>query len=63
MKVIVFIISLVLFVGGIALMGYSFGVTDLGKVHFVPGMFVGGLITTSIAVFIPMHVLNWADRA
>lgn len=63
MRVLVFIISLVVFVGGLVLMGYSFSLTETGATHFVPGMFAGGLISSSIAVFIPMHVLNWADRA
>lgn len=63
MKVMVFILSLVLFVGGFALMGYAFSINDIGQTHFNVGMFVGGLIASSVAVFIPMHVLNWADRA
>jgi hypothetical protein len=63
MKVMVFILSLVLFVGGLGLMGYSFGVNDIGQTQFNIVMFVGGLLASSIAVFIPMHVLNWVDRA
>lgn len=63
MKVMVFILSMVLFVGGLVLMGYAFSINDIGQTHFNVVMFAGGLLASALAVFIPMHVLNWADRA
>lgn len=56
MNIIVFVLSLVLFVGGFWVMGSAF---------YVPGIeslvFGAGLLLTSLGVFIPIHFLKRVD--
>jgi hypothetical protein len=59
MRVIVFILCLALFVAGFVLMAYSFP----GDGGFIAEVFVGGVLLSSAAVFVPMSVLRWLDRA
>lgn len=56
MNIIAFVISLVLFVGGIFVMGNAFNVTGLeGPVFFA------GILVTFLGLFIPVHVLKRID--
>ncbi|MCU1406609.1 MAG: putative rane protein [Glaciihabitans sp.] len=56
MNGIAFTVSLVLFVGGIALFGYAFETAG-----FETAMFVGGIAAICIAIAIPFHVLKRTD--
>jgi len=56
MNVVAFAISLALFIGGLFLMGYAFSNTG----YELP-MFFGGILVTSLGVFIPIHVLKRLD--
>lgn len=56
MNVIAFVVSIVLFVGGFFLMGYSFEGHDLQAL-----MFFAGIIVTTLGVVIPIHVLKRID--
>jgi hypothetical protein len=58
MKIFVFLITLVMFIGGIVVMAYSF--TPEG---FDGYLFVASLLLVSLAYFIPVHVLKWVDRS
>jgi len=51
-----FVISFVLFVGGIYMMGEAFYVEGLESV-----VFIGGLLVTTVGVFIPIHVMKRVD--
>lgn len=57
MKLIAFLVSLALFVGGIYLMGSAF---------FVPGLeavlFVAGILITTAGLFVPVHILKRVDN-
>ncbi len=53
MKVIVFIIALAFFVGGMLLMGYAFTLTAGMAI-----MFFGGIIAVAISLAIPFHLLG-----
>ena len=57
MRIVIFLFSFLLFLGGLVLMGYSFETPGYELV-----MFAGGILMSSLAVVIPMHVLKWADR-
>jgi hypothetical protein len=52
-KVIVFVIALALFVGGMVLMGYAFTLTQGMAI-----MFFGGIIAVSLSLAIPFHLLG-----
>ncbi len=56
MKLIAFLVSLALFVGGIYLMGSAF---------YVPGfegvLFVAGILITTAGLFVPVHILKRVD--
>lgn len=56
MKIIGFVVSLVLFVLGLYIMGESF---------YVEGaqfpIFIGGILVTSLGLFIPVHILKRID--
>lgn len=56
MNVFAFVIAMILFVGGLALMAYSFYVEGAQGVVFVAGIFAVG---ASIAL--PAHVLGRSD--
>jgi hypothetical protein len=56
MNVVAFLVALVLFLGGLALMGYSFL-----AVGFEGPVFVGGILAVSAALAIPVHVLKRVD--
>ena len=56
MNIIGFVISLVLFVLGLYIMGSAFSVTGA---EFV--VFIGGILVSSIGVFIPIHILKRVD--
>jgi len=51
-----FVISLALFVGGIYMMGEAFYVDGLESV-----VFMGGILVTSLGVFIPIHIMKRID--
>lgn len=57
MNVVAFVFSFVIFIGGLALMGYASAVSGLELV-----MFLGGILAVSLAVAIPVHVLKRVDR-
>ncbi|MCU1546547.1 MAG: rane protein [Homoserinimonas sp.] len=57
MNILAFIVSFALFVGGIVLMGYATEVDG-----FELAMFAGGILTVSVSIAIPAHVLKRADR-
>ena len=56
MRLIAFLVSLALFVGGIYLMGSAF---------YVPGfegvLFVAGILITTAGLFVPVHILKRVD--
>lgn len=56
MNVIAFIVAIGLFLGGLALMGYSFYV-----VGFEGVMFVSGILAIALSIAIPVHVLKRID--
>lgn len=60
MKVVVFIVSLLIFVGSLVLFGYSF---EVGDVSGLGGgaMFFGGILGVSLAYAIPFHFLGKTD--
>jgi uncharacterized YccA/Bax inhibitor family protein len=55
-NIIGFIVSLALFLGGIYLMGSAFYVTG-----FEAAVFIGGILCTSLGVFLPIHILKRID--
>ncbi|MCU1506505.1 MAG: hypothetical protein QOD27_1750 [Microbacteriaceae bacterium] len=58
MNIVAFVVAFALFVGGILLMGYSFG-TGIA----LPGvMFIGGILAIALSLAIPVHVLKRLDR-
>lgn len=56
MNVIGFVVSIVLFVGGLVVMAYSFAAPGLEYL-----VFVLGLVATSLGFFIPVHILKRID--
>jgi len=56
MNGIAFTVSLILFVGGIALFGYAFETAGFETV-----MFVGGIAAIVASVAIPFHVMKRTD--
>ena len=60
MKVVVFVISVLIFVGSLVLMGYSF---EVGNESGLGGasMFLGGILGVSLAYAIPFHLLEKFD--
>lgn len=56
MTILAFIVGAVLFVGGIAMFGYSWD----GTVFSVP-LFVAGLIAIAASIAIPFHILKRVD--
>ncbi|CAO1652320.1 hypothetical protein I6E68_06570 [Salinibacterium sp. NSLL150] len=56
MNIFGFVISFVLFVGGIYMMGEAFYVEGLESV-----VFIGGLLVSTAGVFIPIHVMKRVD--
>ena len=56
MNIIAFVVSLALFVLGFYIMGNAFYVTGA---EFP--VFIGGILVSSIGVFIPIHVLKRID--
>ena len=56
MNVFAFVISIALFIGGLALFAYSFSVEGYEGV-----MFVGGILAVSAAIALPVHVLKRID--
>ena len=57
MNIFGFVISFALFVGGIYMMGEAFYVEGLESV-----VFIGGLLVTTLGVFIPIHVMKRVDN-
>jgi hypothetical protein len=57
MKVFVFLVSLALFLGGLALFGYAF--TFGPEWHTVT--FIGGVLAISVSLMIPFHLLERLD--
>lgn len=60
MKVVVFVISLLIFVGSLVLMGYAFEVGDQSGFGGA-AMFMGGILGVSLAYAIPFHLLRKFD--
>ena len=56
MNIIAFVVSLALFVLGFYIMGSAFYVTGA---EFA--VFIGGILVSSIGVFIPIHILKRID--
>jgi hypothetical protein len=56
MNLFAFVVSLVLFIGGFALMGYSFYVEG-----FQAPVFFAGILASSAGVALPIHVLKRID--
>jgi hypothetical protein len=56
-KVVVFVIAMIFFVGGMLLMGYAFTLTQ-GMAF----MFFGGIISIAIALAIPFNILGQSRR-
>lgn len=56
MNIIGFLISIVLFVGGLYIMGSAFYV-----VGFEAPVFIGGILVTSLGLIIPVHLLKRID--
>jgi hypothetical protein len=57
MKVFAFLVSLALFLGGLALFGYAF--TFGPDLHTL--VFVGGIAAVSLSLMIPFHLLERLD--
>lgn len=58
MNIVAFVVAFAFFVGGLLLMGYSFGVGVAG-----PGfMFLGGILAIAVAIAIPAHVMKRIER-
>jgi hypothetical protein len=57
MKVFVFLVSLALFLGGLALFGYAF--TFGAEWHTLT--FLGGVAAISVSLMIPFHLLERLD--
>jgi len=55
-NIIAFVVSLALFVLGFYIMGSAFSVTGA---EFA--VFIGGILVSSIGVFIPIHILKRID--
>jgi len=54
MKVFAFLVTLVLFVGGLVLFGYAFDAPE--PLHLA--MFGGGILAVSAALALPFHLLG-----
>ncbi|WP_396657119.1 hypothetical protein [Microbacterium sp.] len=50
-----FVIALILFVGGIFAMGISFSLVGIEAL-----VFIGGLLAVSLAIALPIHFGGWA---
>ena len=57
MKIVAFAIALILFLGGMTLMGYAFH----PGVESYP-VFLGGILAVALSLAIPFHILKLADR-
>lgn len=57
MKIVAFVIALILFLGGMTLMGYAFH----PGVEGYP-VFLGGILAVALSLAIPFHLLKLADR-
>lgn len=60
MKVVVFVFSLLIFLGSLVLMGYSFEVGDQSGFGGA-AMFMGGILGVSLAYAIPLHLMRKFD--
>jgi len=60
MKVVVFVISLLIFVGSLVLMGYAFEVGDQNGFAGA-SMFMGGILGFSLSYAIPFHLMRKFD--
>jgi len=56
MNVIAFIVAIVLFIGGLALMAYSFS-----AVGFEGPVFIAGILAVGASIALPVHVLKRID--
>lgn len=56
MKIIGFIVSFVLFVGGIYIMGEAFNVEGLETL-----VFIGGILVTTLGAALPIHLMKRID--
>lgn len=57
MKVFAFLVSLALFLGGLALFGYAFTFGE--DLHAI--VFFGGVLAVSLSLMIPFHLLERLD--
>lgn len=56
MRLFVFLVCAVLFVGSLVLFGYAFDFADGDPMAFV--LFGGGILGVSLSVFIPFHLMG-----
>jgi hypothetical protein len=56
MNILAFFVALVLFVGGLALMGYSFDAAG-----YEAAMFLAGVLAVGASIALPVHVLKRID--
>jgi hypothetical protein len=56
MNVVAFLVALVLFLGGLALMGFAFYVEG-----FQGAVFIAGILAVSASIALPVHVLKRVD--
>jgi hypothetical protein len=56
MNVVAFLVALVLFLGGFALMGFAFYVEG-----FQGAVFIAGILAVSASIALPVHVLKRVD--
>lgn len=65
MNIIGFLVGIVLFVGGIVIMGYSFQPIEWLPLPFGldarSGLFFAGIIASSIGLAVPIHVMKRID--
>ncbi len=57
MNIVAFIVSALLFLGGVYLMGAAFAVTDWEML-----VFFGGILAVAAAFFIPVQVIGGLER-
>ncbi len=53
MKIVAYVIAMILFLGGMTLMGFAFQLTEGMAI-----MFFGGIVAVSLALAIPFHLLG-----
>ncbi|MDI2097746.1 hypothetical protein [Ruicaihuangia caeni] len=57
MNILIAIVSIIIFIGGLLLMGYAFDTPGLELI-----MFLGGILAVTFSVLIPTQLLNRPER-